>query len=209
MMPTDRDQGDSAPILSGWMIVLIVLIVAGAAVGITALVTRGGSNSDVSLSTSTSGAPASQKTLTFRVPSGAMEPTIPIGSTISVAPLADSPPRRGDIVVFSPPPSVNCGGPAVSDLVKRVVGLPGETVSLLAGYVYIDDQRLGEKYLPGSEQGITRPGPFGHSYNLQHPYVVPADNYFVMGDNRSDSCDSRYWGTVPLADIVGVVRSIH
>ena len=135
---------------------------------------------------------------TFFIPSGSMEPTLQIGDRILVNKLSyhlhgvD----RGDIVVFSRPPAENCGGPEVNDLVKRVIGLPGDVISLSGGYVYIDGKRLDESWLPASEQGITFPGPAGNSSNLAHPYRVPANDYFVMGDNRTDSCDSRYWGPI-------------
>jgi signal peptidase I len=144
---------------------------------------------------------------TFFIPSGSMEPTLQIGDRILVDKLSyhlhgvD----RGDIVVFSRPPAENCGGPEVNDLVKRVIGLPGDVISLSGGFVDIDGKRLDESWLPASEQGITSAGPTGHHYDLAHPYRIPTDDYFVMGDNRTDSCDSRYWGPIPKSLIVGKV----
>jgi signal peptidase I len=144
---------------------------------------------------------------TFYIPSGSMEPTLKIGDRILVDKLAyhlhgvD----RGNIVVFRRPADENCGGPPVADLVKRVIGLPGETISLSKGHVLIDGKLLNEGWLPSSVQGTTFPGPSGTSYNLAKPYVVPANHYFVMGDNRSDSCDSRYWGPIAKSLIVGKV----
>jgi signal peptidase I len=147
---------------------------------------------------------------TFYIPSGSMEPTLKIGDRILVNKLSyhfhnvD----RGNIVVFRRPANENCGGEPVADLVKRVVGLPGETISLTKGtkgYVEIDGKRLNETWLPSSVQGKTFPGPPGPGYNLAKPYVIPANHYFVMGDNRSDSCDSRYWGPIPRSLIVGKV----
>ena len=144
---------------------------------------------------------------TFFIPSGSMEPTLQIGDRILVNKLSyhlhgvD----RGDIVVFSRPPAENCGGPEVNDLVKRVIGLPGDVLSLSGGYVYIDGKRLNESWLPATEQGITSAGPTGNSSNLAHPYRIPANSYFVMGDNRNDSCDSRYWGPIQKSLIVGKV----
>ena len=145
---------------------------------------------------------------TFYIPSGSMEPTLQIGDRILVNKLSYDlhGVHRGDIVVFSRPPAENCGGPEVNDLVKRVIGLPGDVVSLSNGYVYIDGKRLDESWLPAAEQGITSAGPPGTSSNLTHPYHVPANNYFVMGDNRTDSCDSRYWGTINKSLIVGKVE---
>ena len=145
---------------------------------------------------------------TFFIPSGSMEPTLQIGDRILVNKLSyhlhgvD----RGDIVVFSRPPAENCGGPEVNDLVKRVVGLPGDVLSLSGGYVYVNGKKLDESWLPASEQGITTAGPPGNSSNLARPYRVPANDYFVMGDNRTDSCDSRYWGPIVKSSIVGKVE---
>jgi signal peptidase I len=144
---------------------------------------------------------------TFYIPSGSMEPTLQIGDRILVDKLSYDlhGVHRGDIVVFGRPPAENCGGPEVNDLVKRVVGLPGDVLTLSGGYVYADGRRLDESWLPSSEQGITTAGPTGTSYDLAHAYRVPANDYFVMGDNRTDSCDSRYWGPIPRSLIVGKV----
>jgi signal peptidase I len=144
---------------------------------------------------------------TFYIPSGSMEPTLQIGDRILVNKLSYHlhSVQRGDIVVFSRPPNENCGGPEVNDLVKRVIGLPGDFISLSHGYVYIDGKRLNESWLPSVDQGVTDPGPAGNAANLAHPYLVPANNYFVMGDNRTDSCDSRWWGPIPKSLIVGKV----
>jgi signal peptidase I len=144
---------------------------------------------------------------TFYIPSGSMEPTLMVGDRIVVNKLSYDfhSVDRGDIVVFARPPAENCGGPEVNDLVKRVIGLPGETISLSGGYVYIDGRRLDETWLPASVQGTTTPGPSGTAYSLDRPFHIPAGDYFVMGDNRADSCDSRYWGPIPGSLIVGKV----
>jgi signal peptidase I len=147
---------------------------------------------------------------TFYIPSGSMEPTLQIGDRILVNKLSyhlhgvD----RGNIVVFRRPADENCGGEPVADLVKRVIGLPGETISLSKGpkgYVLINGKRLDETWLPSSMQGKTYPGPSGTPYNLSKPYVIPSNDYYVMGDNRGDSCDSRYWGPISKSLIVGKV----
>jgi signal peptidase I len=145
---------------------------------------------------------------TFFIPSGSMEPTLQVGDRILVNKLSYHlhGVGRGDIVVFSRPPAENCGGPEVNDLVKRVIGLPGETLSLSGGHVYVDGKRLDESWLPASAQGVTRPGPGGTLYSLQHAYRIPANDYFVMGDNRTDSCDSRFWGPIAKSLIVGKVE---
>jgi signal peptidase I len=145
---------------------------------------------------------------TFYIPSGSMEPTLQIGDRILVDKLSYHlhGVQRGDIVVFSRPPAENCGGPEVNDLVKRVIGLPGDVLSLAGGYVYVDGRRLNETWLPKSEQGTTTAGPVGNSSNLARPYRIPTNDYFVMGDNRTDSCDSRYWGPIGRSLIVGKVE---
>lgn len=145
---------------------------------------------------------------TFYIPTGSMEPTLNVGDRILVNKLSYHLHgiHRGDIVVFNRPPAEDCGGPVVGDLVKRVIGLPGDRVSVSGGYVDINGQRLNESWLPASRQGITGQGPAGNTANLVHPYKVPANEYFVMGDNRMDSCDSRYWGPVSRSLIVGKVE---
>ena len=145
---------------------------------------------------------------TFFIPSGSMVPTLQIGDHIVVDKLSYDlhGVDRGDIVVFTRPPKEDCAGPPVPDLVKRVIGLPGETISLNGrGYVEIDGKRLDESWLPASVQGTTYPGPNGTPFNLAHPYKVPANHYFVMGDDRGDSCDSRFWGPISGSEIVGKV----
>jgi signal peptidase I len=140
-----------------------------------------------------------------------MEPTIKLGARIVVneGAYADHSVQRGDIIVFRRPANENCGGQPVADLLKRVVGLPGETIALTngsKGNVLVNGKRLNEKWLPASAQGRSFPGPAGTPYNLTTPYQIPAGHYFVLGDNRSDSCDSRYWGPIAKGSIVGRVE---
>jgi signal peptidase I len=144
---------------------------------------------------------------TYSIPSGSMEPTLQVGDRIVVDKLSyhlhgvD----RGNIVVFSTPPKEDCAGPPVSDLVKRVIGLSGETISLSGGRVYINGKHLSEPWLPQSEQNDTTPGPSAAPYSLHRPYLIPSGDVYVMGDNRTFSCDSRYWGPVAKSTIVGKV----
>jgi signal peptidase I len=97
-------------------------------------------------------------------------------------------PRRGDIVVFEYPRDTS------RDFIKRVIGLPGETVEIRNNQVFINGRPLDEPYL--SPPARTQMG------NMA-PVVVPADAVFVMGDNRGNSSDSRSWGALPLDKIVG------
>jgi signal peptidase I len=101
-------------------------------------------------------------------------------------------PQRGDVIVFHAPP------PYDSDFIKRIIGLPGDIVMIKDGIVYINGQKLNEEYIPKSfvtsEKAFLREG---------IPYPVPSDFYFVMGDNRSYSSDSREWGPINKSSIVG------
>jgi signal peptidase I len=132
---------------------------------------------------------------TFYIPSASMEPTLMIGDRILVDKVSYHlhAVHRGDIVVFSTPPGEDAG-PNVKDLVKRVIGLPGETVSSAGGKVVINGQPLSEPWLVSGTVtvGIT-------------PQKIPPDEYFVMGDNRSDSQDSRFFGPIHGSIIVGRV----
>jgi len=144
---------------------------------------------------------------TYSIPSGSMEPTLQIGDRIVVDKLSyhlhgvD----RTNIVVFSTPPNEECAGPPVADLVKRVIGLPDELISLHDGNVYINGRLLPEPFLPPDVRHNTYPGPSSDAYALSHAYRIPAGDVYVMGDNRTDSCDSRYWGPIPESTIVGKV----
>jgi signal peptidase I len=146
----------------------------------------------------------------FRVTSGAMAPALKLHEVVQVNHLASAQQiRSGQIVVFTMPANESCGGPAVKYVVKRVVGLPGQTISLSKGNVFVDGRLLKEPWLAASEQGITVPGPTGSAYNLARRFKVPSDSYYVLGDNRDDSCDSRYLGPIPRSLVYGVVAAHH
>jgi signal peptidase I len=144
---------------------------------------------------------------TYSIPSGSMEPTLQVGDRIVVNKLSYHlhGVGRGDIIVFSTPPNENCAGPPVADLVKRVIGLQGETISLSGGNVFINGRLLPQPWLPPAEQGRTYPGPSPEAYSLHHPFHIPKGDVYVMGDNRTLSCDSRYWGPIRQSTIVGKV----
>jgi signal peptidase I len=136
---------------------------------------------------------------TFSIPSGSMSPTLQIGDRITVDKL-HSTIQRGDIVVFQRVPADTEKQDA--DLVKRVVGLPGETISSRGNTVLIDGKPLAEPWLPALV-GVCAET----SANIA-PTTVPPNHYFVMGDCRGDSFDSRYWGTVPASFIIGKVDAV-
>jgi signal peptidase I len=144
---------------------------------------------------------------TYSIPSGSMEPTLQIGDRIVVNKLSYDlhGVDRGNIVVFTTPPNEDCAGPPVADLVKRVIGLPGEIISLDDGNVYINGRLLPEPFLPPDVRNDNYPGPSTNAYALHHPYRIPAGDVYVMGDNRPKSCDSRFWGPIRESTIVGQV----
>jgi len=136
----------------------------------------------------------------YRIPSASMENTLLIGDRVLVDRISwrVSEPQRGDIVVFHPP----FDGPV---LIKRIIGLPGDEVSLSGGFVYINGRRLNEPYVRriAGHQEPSEPFSNGLPWSLQEPFKVPAGSYFVMGDNRTDSGDSREFGPIRRAQFVG------
>lgn len=141
----------------------------------------------------------------FYIPSGSMLPTLQVGDRIIVDKLSYRfhDPHRGDIVVFARPPLED---QAYADLVKRVIGLPGETVSSQNGQVYINGKQLHEPWLPSGTQSYTGALAGGDShpeFDLPGPVKIPPGDYYVMGDNRRDSEDSRFFGPIARSLIVG------
>lgn len=130
----------------------------------------------------------------FYIPSGSMEPTLMIGDRILVAKFVYrlEPVRRGDVIVFRYPLNPQ------RDFVKRVMGLPGDRVALKDGVVFVGGRAL-------SERGYTIKPDFGN----YGPVTVPAHQYFVLGDNRNNSEDSRFFGYVPRGNIVGKATFIY
>jgi signal peptidase I len=148
----------------------------------------------------------------YRIPSSSMEPTLHCArpapgceARFSDRVLANRfiyhfrDPQRGDVIVFETPPAAKAKCGAGGTFVKRIIGLPGERVQIRlrrgAGYVYIDGKRLDEPYIQKDRRDI---GP-------AETYRVPLGHYFVMGDNRAQSCDSRVWGSVPRNNVIGKV----
>jgi signal peptidase I len=142
------------------------------------------------------------------IPSSSMENTLLIGDHLIMSRIgydAGVPftgwhvplwrnPKRLQIVIFKPPL-----GHDSPDYVKRVIGLPGEIVDIHDGAVWINGQRLSEPYTTGPTE----------LEDLKMPYKVPANCYFVMGDNRGNSADSRTWGCMPRENLIGTPVMIY
>jgi signal peptidase I len=152
----------------------------------------------------------------YRIPSSSMEPTLDCtrtradsGCTARFADriLADRlvyrfrGPHRGEIAVFHEPQAARlaCRPANGSVLVKRVVGLPGERISERGGWIYVDGKRLPEHYLPAGTHRADAADSF------RGPVTVPPNSYFMLGDNRAGSCDSRTWGVVSRSSLIGEV----
>lgn len=106
-------------------------------------------------------------------------------------------PKRGDVVVFRAPESAQCPTGTGCDFIKRVVGLPGETVEVKQNGIFINDEMIDEPYV--SPENQTLPGAFTSRGQI----VLGPDEYFVSGDNRLHSSDSRAWGPITPKEIVG------
>jgi signal peptidase I len=146
------------------------------------------------------------------IPSASMENTILIGDHLIVSlvgydigiPFTEHHialwrnPKRQQIIVFEAPPQAANN----EDFIKRVIGMPGDTVEVKRGIVFINGKKLNEPYLN------PLPDPSAPQENTG-PFHVPPGQYFVMGDNRDDSNDSRFWGYVPRENIIGTPLFIY
>jgi signal peptidase I len=150
----------------------------------------------------------------YRIPSSSMEPTLHCAepgpgcrASLSDRVLANrfiyhfTDPGRGDVVVFTTPPAASrCEfGLGGGTFVKRIVGLPGDRVRGQDGFVYVNGERLEESYLDGETRDRAD---FAER-------EIPEGEYFMMGDNRGQSCDSRVWGPVPRENIIGEVFAVY
>lgn len=131
----------------------------------------------------------------FKIPSASMEATLMPGDRVVVNKLSYRmhEVNRGDVVVFSRPPRAPSGPDDPKQLIKRVIGLPGDTVSAREGQVYVNGKKLVEPYLA---EGTP-------TYDMDNPLTVPEGQLWVMGDNRTNSGDSRVFGPIDKTSIVG------
>lgn len=132
----------------------------------------------------------------FEVPSASMETTIMTGDRLFVEKITYhfSQPKAGDIVVFSDPQLPS------RVLVKRVIATEGQTVNLVNGFVYVDGVKQNEPYTQGSSYPLSKTA---SNVSISYPYTVPAGEVWVMGDNRENSSDSRYFGPIDANSIFG------
>lgn len=146
----------------------------------------------------------------FKIPTGSMEDNLLVGDHILVnkfiygptaTPFEDwllpvRPLERQDVIVFRAPQEPD------KDFIKRVMGLPGENVVVEGGEVVIDGQAIDDPH-------ANHKASYGSFHDTREPMDVPASEYFVMGDNRENSRDSRYWGTVPIPYIKGKAMLVY
>jgi signal peptidase I len=178
-------------------LVLIVAVAVGLAIGIQAFLVK-----------------------PYRIPSGSMEPTLVVGERVLVNRIghAFGPPSVGDIVVFHPPRDFEAGcadpgrgvrggrsggqacdipgsEPSAQNFIKRVVAGPGDRLAIRGGRVILNGRPQDESYI--------RPCDAGAQCDFPGPITIPPDHFFMMGDNRGASDDSRFWGPVPDEWIIG------
>ncbi len=132
------------------------------------------------------------------IPSGSMIPTLQINDRILIDKLTyrSKLPKRGDIIIFKPTKTLEQQN-FKEAFVKRIIGLPGETVKIKSGIVYINNKPLQEKYIEEKPH---------YEYKA---VKIPKSSYFVLGDNRNNAYDSHYWGFVPKQLIIGKAIGIY
>jgi signal peptidase I len=189
-----RSKGSKSTVGSIVELVVIILVALGLALAIQAWIVK-----------------------PYRIPSGSMEPTLAIGQRVLVNRIGThfSDPHVGEIAVFHPPEGATnevCGGArrvspggapcsqpvakeASVNFIKRIVAGPGDTIKVIEGHVIRNGKREPDSYI--------RPCPGVSECNFPVPIKVPAGHWFMMGDNRGESDDSRFWGPVPTGWIIG------
>ena len=148
----------------------------------------------------------------YRIPSSSMEPTLHCSgpSNGCLARFSDRvlanrfslhfrEPRRREVIVFDTPPQAQASCGAGGTFVKRLIVLPGERWRMENGFVYVNGKRLDERYVQDSRRGA----------DTREEERVPAGHFVMLGDNRTQSCDSRTWGSVPRANLIGNVFAVY
>ena len=148
----------------------------------------------------------------YRIPSSSMEPSLHCArpaagceARFSDRVLANRfiyhlrGPRRGEIVVFQTPPEARSRCGAGGTFVKRLIGLPGDRWREQDGFIYINGEKLNEPYVKPERRDM----------DTIPEKTIPKDQYLMLGDNRSSSCDSRRWGTVPRKNLIGPVFAVY
>jgi signal peptidase I len=134
----------------------------------------------------------------YRIPSESMEPTLQVGDQIIVNRFSHhlgAQPDVGDIVVFHPPTATS------ETFIKRVVGVSGDRIAIRDGRVVRNGERQEESY--------ARPCGAAPKCDVPRPVTVPRGHVYVLGDNRGASQDSRFWGFVPVSDVIGEAVAIY
>ncbi len=189
-----RAKRPKSTVSSAVELVLIILVAVGLAFGIQAWVVK-----------------------PYRIPSGSMEPTLDVGQRVLVNRIGMhfGKPHVGEIAVFHPPQGAEqeecgsgtritpggapCAQPVPKEdsvnFIKRIVAGPGDTIKVVEGHVYRNGKREADSYI--------RPCPGVAECNFPVAITVPAGHWFMMGDNRGESDDSRFWGPVPTGWIIG------
>jgi signal peptidase I len=190
--PKKRSKSTTSSIVE---LVLIIAVALGLALGIQAFIVK-----------------------PYRIPSGSMEPTLAVGQRVLVNRIGMDfgDPHVGEIVVFHPPKDaeqqicgplphvIKLGGAACAmpepahsnvNFIKRVVGGPGDVISIVEGHVIRNGKRESDSYI--------KPCGASQECNFPTPIRIPPGHWFMMGDNRGESDDSRFWGPVPTGWVIG------
>ncbi len=140
----------------------------------------------------------------FKIPTGSMEPNLLVGDHLIVNKMTFTSVRRGDVVVFKFPKEPE------RDFIKRVIGLPGDKIELKRKTVYVNGQALTEPYAHFLEAPRAETAAVSDDVRQDYgPVTVPSDQYFMMGDNRDNSEDSRYWGFLPKNYVKGKAEFMY
>lgn len=147
--------------------------------------------------------PKSASVRAFKLPTAAMNPTLLVGDRIitELEPYKHERPKRGDIIVFKYP------GDPERDFIKRIIAVEGDTIQSIDKVIFLNDAPLDEPYAIHRDSEI-KPGGDDPRDNFG-PYVIPDGTLFVMGDNRDETYDSRYWGYVRADEVIGKAIYIY